>query len=210
MALSIGRSFTRGGPRGLFGSIGLIAPAHRQVSFGPLEPERLPDRLIQTVRRSLHPQTNPYAHLECLSLLGRRADAAAADKPQVLIPVLAARVRPRAGAGSPERVEAVAAATEPNLKSAPIRKGHSITRNLQSPHNLLEWTNCSTPHAGMCRSKHMAYWDSEFQRVRSPVLRYGIAVASVVVATAVAFVIQEYQFRDVGLPVLVLVIGVVT
>src|SRR5215469_5531686 len=56
----------------------------------------------------------------------------------------------------------------------------------------------------------MAYWDSEFQRVRSPILRYGIAVVSVVVATAVALAIQEYQFRDVELPVLVLVIGLVT
>jgi signal transduction histidine kinase len=56
----------------------------------------------------------------------------------------------------------------------------------------------------------MAYWDSEFQRVRPPILRYGFAVVSVVVATAVALAIQEYQFRDVELPVLVLVIGVVT
>jgi signal transduction histidine kinase len=56
----------------------------------------------------------------------------------------------------------------------------------------------------------MAYWDSEFQRVRSPILRYGFAVASVVIATVVALVIQEYQFRDVELPLLVLVIGLVT
>jgi K+-sensing histidine kinase KdpD len=56
----------------------------------------------------------------------------------------------------------------------------------------------------------MAYWDSEFQRVRSPILRYGIAVVSVVVATAVALAFREYQFRDVELPLLVLVIGIVT
>ena len=56
----------------------------------------------------------------------------------------------------------------------------------------------------------MAYWDSEFQRVQSPILRYGFAVVSVVVATAVALAIQEYEFRDVELPVLVLVIGLVT
>jgi signal transduction histidine kinase len=56
----------------------------------------------------------------------------------------------------------------------------------------------------------MAYWDSEFQRVRSPVLSYGIAVVSVGVATAVALAIQEYQFRDIELPLFVLVIGVVT
>src|SRR6516165_6031153 len=56
----------------------------------------------------------------------------------------------------------------------------------------------------------MAYWDSELQRVRSPILRYGFAVVSVVVATAIALAIQEYQFRDVELPLLVLVIGLVT
>jgi signal transduction histidine kinase len=56
----------------------------------------------------------------------------------------------------------------------------------------------------------MAYWDSEFQRVRPPALRYAFAVASVAVATAVALTIQEYQFRDIELPLLVLVIGVVT
>jgi K+-sensing histidine kinase KdpD len=56
----------------------------------------------------------------------------------------------------------------------------------------------------------MAYWDSEFQRVRSPILRYGFAVVSVVIATAVALAIQESQFRDVELPLLILVIGLVT
>src|SRR5215467_5968166 len=56
----------------------------------------------------------------------------------------------------------------------------------------------------------MAYWDSELQRVQPPILRYGFAVASVVVATAVALAIQEYQFRDVELPLLVLVVGLVT
>jgi hypothetical protein len=56
----------------------------------------------------------------------------------------------------------------------------------------------------------MAYWGREFQRVRSPVLRYGFAVVSVVIATAVALLIQEYQFPDVELPLLVLVIGLVT
>jgi len=56
----------------------------------------------------------------------------------------------------------------------------------------------------------MAYWDSEFQRVRSPILRYGLAIVSVVISTAVALMIQEFQFRDVELPVLVLVIGLVT
>jgi len=56
----------------------------------------------------------------------------------------------------------------------------------------------------------VAYWDSEFQRVRLPILRYGFAVVAVVVTTGVALVIQEYQFRDIELPLLVLVIGLVT
>src|SRR5215468_10876497 len=56
----------------------------------------------------------------------------------------------------------------------------------------------------------MAYRDSEFQRIRLLILRYGFAVVSVVIATAVALVFQEYQFRDVELPLLVLVIGLVT
>src|SRR5215470_6659299 len=56
----------------------------------------------------------------------------------------------------------------------------------------------------------MAYWDSEFQRVQSPILRYGFAVACVTIATAAALAIQEYQFRDIELPLLVLVIGLVT
>ena len=50
----------------------------------------------------------------------------------------------------------------------------------------------------------MAYWDNEFQRVRSPLLRYGFAVASVGIAIAAALAIQQSQFRDVALPVLVL------
>src|SRR5215813_8998134 len=56
----------------------------------------------------------------------------------------------------------------------------------------------------------MTHWDSEFQRARSLVLRYGFAVVSVVIATAVALAFQEYQFRDIELPLLVLVVGLVT
>jgi signal transduction histidine kinase len=56
----------------------------------------------------------------------------------------------------------------------------------------------------------VAYWDSEFQRVRSPLLRYGFAVVSVVVAIAASLAIQQYQFRNIALPIIVLVIGLVT
>jgi light-regulated signal transduction histidine kinase (bacteriophytochrome) len=43
-----------------------------------------------------------------------------------------------------------------------------------------------------------------------PLLRYAFAVASVAIAIAAALAVQQYQFRDVALPVLVLVIGLVT
>ena len=56
----------------------------------------------------------------------------------------------------------------------------------------------------------MAYWSDQFQRVQSPILRYGFAIASVAVAVAIGLALRAYQFRDVELPVLALVIGLVT
>jgi signal transduction histidine kinase len=56
----------------------------------------------------------------------------------------------------------------------------------------------------------VAYWSDEFDRVQSPILRYGLAVVLVAVSIAVALVLQAYEFRDIELPVLLLVIGVVT
>jgi len=56
----------------------------------------------------------------------------------------------------------------------------------------------------------LAYWNQEFQRIHSPVLRYGFAVVSVAIALGVAFAFQHYQFRDVELPVLTLAIAVTT
>jgi K+-sensing histidine kinase KdpD len=41
-------------------------------------------------------------------------------------------------------------------------------------------------------------------------LRYGLAVLLVAASIAVALALQAYEFRDIGLPVLLLVIGVVT
>jgi signal transduction histidine kinase len=52
-------------------------------------------------------------------------------------------------------------------------------------------------------------WSEEFQQVRSPVLRYAFAIVAVAIAVAIALVVQAYQFRDVGLPVFALIIGVV-
>ena len=56
----------------------------------------------------------------------------------------------------------------------------------------------------------MAYWSDEFQRIQSPILRYGFAAVSVAITTAVPLALQKYQFRDVELPLLVLVVGLTT
>ena len=55
-------------------------------------------------------------------------------------------------------------------------------------------------HVGVRRS--LAYWNREFQRIHSPILRYGFSVVSVAIALGVAFALQHYQFRDVELPIL--------
>src|ERR1700693_1204865 len=63
-------------------------------------------------------------------------------------------------------------------------------------------------HVGVRRS--MEYWSQEFQRIHSPVLRYGFAVVSVAIALGVAFALPHYQFRDVELPVLTVAIALTT
>jgi signal transduction histidine kinase len=57
----------------------------------------------------------------------------------------------------------------------------------------------SPPYPGGRRS--LAYWNQEFQRIHSPLLRYGFSVVSVAVALGVALALQYYQFHDVELPV---------
>jgi signal transduction histidine kinase len=63
-------------------------------------------------------------------------------------------------------------------------------------------------HVGVRRS--LAYWNQEFQRVNSPILRYGFSVVSVAIALGVALALQHYQFRDVELPVLTVAIAFTT
>ena len=48
--------------------------------------------------------------------------------------------------------------------------------------------------------------DLELNNVRSPILRYGFSAASVAVALGIAFTLQQFQFRDIELPVLTLAI----
>jgi signal transduction histidine kinase len=63
-------------------------------------------------------------------------------------------------------------------------------------------------HVGVRRS--LAYWNQEFQRIHSPILRYGFSVVCVAIALGLALTLQYYQFRDVELPVLTLAIALVT
>jgi signal transduction histidine kinase len=62
--------------------------------------------------------------------------------------------------------------------------------------------------AGVRRS--LAYWNQEFQRIHSPILRYGFSVVSVAIALGLAFALQHYQYRDVELPVLTVAIAFTT
>jgi signal transduction histidine kinase len=58
--------------------------------------------------------------------------------------------------------------------------------------------------------RSLTYWNPEFQRIHSPILRYGFAVVSVAVALGLSFAFQHYQFRDVELPVLTVAIAFTT
>jgi signal transduction histidine kinase len=57
---------------------------------------------------------------------------------------------------------------------------------------------------------NLARWDLESQRIRSPILRYGLSVVSVAIGLGLALTLQYYHFRDVELPVLSLSIAVTT
>ena len=58
--------------------------------------------------------------------------------------------------------------------------------------------------------RSLTYWNREFQRVHSPILRYGFSVVAVAIALGVALVFQHYQFRGVELPILTVAIAVTT
>jgi len=53
-------------------------------------------------------------------------------------------------------------------------------------------------------------WSEEYQQIQSPTLHYAFAVVAVAIAVAISFAVEAYQLRDVGPPVLVLVVGIVT
>ena len=56
----------------------------------------------------------------------------------------------------------------------------------------------------------MARWNEESQRIRSPILRYGLSVFSVAIGLGLALALQHYRFHDVELPVLTMSIAVTT
>jgi signal transduction histidine kinase len=56
----------------------------------------------------------------------------------------------------------------------------------------------------------LAYWNPEFQRIHSPIQRYGFSVVSVTIAFAVAFALQHFRFRDVEVPVFTVAIAFTT
>ena len=58
--------------------------------------------------------------------------------------------------------------------------------------------------------RSLAYWNQEFQRIHSPVLRYGFAVVSIALALGLSLALQHYAFYDLQLPVFTLAIGLTT
>src|SRR6516225_164114 len=56
----------------------------------------------------------------------------------------------------------------------------------------------------------MARWNEESQRIRSPILRYGLSVVSVAIGLGLALALQQYRFHEVELPVLTMSIAVTT
>jgi signal transduction histidine kinase len=71
-------------------------------------------------------------------------------------------------------------------------------------------TEFAEPPANVGVRRSLAHWNQEFQRIHSPILRYGFSVVSVAVALGVALALQRYGFREVELPVLTLAIGLTT
>jgi signal transduction histidine kinase len=59
-------------------------------------------------------------------------------------------------------------------------------------------------------TRGLAYWNQEFQRIHSPILRYAFSVVSVALALGVALALQYYQFSDVEMPAFTVAIAFTT
>lgn len=65
-------------------------------------------------------------------------------------------------------------------------------------------------HDAVEARRTLTYWNLEFQRLHSPVLRYGFAVLSVAIAISTALAFQYWQLHGVELPVLTMAIALTT
>jgi signal transduction histidine kinase len=53
-------------------------------------------------------------------------------------------------------------------------------------------------------------WNLQLHEIRSPILRYGLAIACVAIALGLALLAQRYEFRDVEMPVFTMAIAIST
>jgi signal transduction histidine kinase len=53
----------------------------------------------------------------------------------------------------------------------------------------------------------LAYWNQEYQRIHSPILRYGFSVVAVAIALGGSFAMRYYGFRSAELPIFTLAIA---
>ena len=58
--------------------------------------------------------------------------------------------------------------------------------------------------------RFLARWDQRFQRLQSPIARYGLAIVSVAIALGLSLPLQYYEFRDVAVPILTFAIAITT
>ena len=68
-------------------------------------------------------------------------------------------------------------------------------------------TNHAEGPTGAGVRRTLTRWNLELQRIRWPILRYGLSVISVAIALGLALTLQYHQFRDVEVPVLALSIA---
>jgi K+-sensing histidine kinase KdpD len=105
---------------------------------------------------------------------------------------------------------------DPGLLSTPLnRASHRCAGTLRAlpsepSKKSVIMTELAEGHSHVGARCSLAYRDQEFQRIHSPILRYGFSTASVAVALGVALTLKHFQFRDVELPVLTLAIAFAT
>jgi signal transduction histidine kinase len=58
--------------------------------------------------------------------------------------------------------------------------------------------------------RRLAYWNREFQRIHSPLLRYGFSIVSVAIALGLSLASQHYRFHDLQVPIFTVAIGLTT